>query len=181
MADSTLWVGVLTAATALGASLGTSLLTSRGNEKVARQQALVNARATHLTEARNRRREAYRELIARAHELSRILWRMEEVDRATDTNEARALLREVQTASRPALNDVEKCVRDVLLEGPPSVSESAGKLNTVAIETRYYLCELTDRDGHYRDRYESSYKAYEDQYLLFIELARHALEVPDAL
>ncbi|MCB5168510.1 hypothetical protein LG634_27265 [Streptomyces bambusae] len=80
MANGGLWVGVLTALTALGASY----LTARATSRAALAQARTTTRAEALREQRDRRRSTYREMMDRAHAFNEVTWQIDEVDAASD-------------------------------------------------------------------------------------------------
>jgi hypothetical protein len=173
MGDSSWWVGVLTATTALGASW----VTSRGNATGARIQAEVVAHAKQVTDARDRRREAYRDLSAQVNALSEVFWRMEVVDRTSSTSARTTIINEMQAASRESLSRVTKASRDVLLEGPADVAEHARKLRRLAVSTHLLLIQLVDGSDEPRDAYDRAYRLFRDHHIQFIESARNALEV----
>ncbi|MFB7181989.1 hypothetical protein ACFCYI_30295 [Streptomyces sp. NPDC056257] len=76
MANSGLWVGVLTALTALGAGWTTARATSRA----ALAQARTTATAQALREQRDRRRSTYREMMNCAHAFNEVTWQINDVD-----------------------------------------------------------------------------------------------------
>lgn len=173
MGDSSWWVGVLTATTALGASW----VTSRGNANGARVQAEVVAHVKEVADARDRRREAYRDLSAQVNALSEVFWRMEVVDRTPSSSARAALIAEMQASSREALSHVTKASRDVLLEGPADVAERARELRRLGVNTHLLLIRLVDGSDEPRDAYNRAYRLFRDHHIRFIEAARKALEV----
>ncbi|MFC9545200.1 hypothetical protein G3I31_10425 [Streptomyces sp. SID9913] len=173
MGDSGWWVAVVTGATALGASW----ITTRGNARSVRVEAEVTAHAGHVTEARNRRRDAYRELSAAAHALAEVFWRMEEVDHARTRTERARIIEDMQAASRHRLSDVTKASRDVFLEGPAGVAKAAAELRREAIAAHRLLLQLEDGTEDQRTPYDSAYRTFRDQHVRFLDLARTALEV----
>lgn len=80
MATGDLWVGVLTAVTALGASF----LTSRGTSRAALAQARTTTTSEALRAERERRRSTYREMLTCVHAFSEVTWRILDVDAAED-------------------------------------------------------------------------------------------------
>ncbi|WP_234323829.1 hypothetical protein [Streptomyces sp. NRRL F-2580] len=80
MANSGLWVGVLTALTALGASW----MTARATSRAALAQARTTATAQALREQRDRRRSTYREMMNCAHAFNEVTWQINDVDAARD-------------------------------------------------------------------------------------------------
>ncbi|WP_073494132.1 hypothetical protein [Actinacidiphila paucisporea] len=173
MGDSSWWVGVLTAVTALGASW----VTSRGNANGARVQAEVAAHTKEVADARDRRREAYKDLSAQVNALSEVLWRMEVVDQSSSTATRTTIVGEMQAASREAVSRVTKASRDVLLEGPADVAERARELRRLAVNTHLLLIRLVDGTDELRADYNRAYRLFRDHHIRFIEAARNALEV----
>ncbi|WUH93619.1 hypothetical protein OG900_28260 [Streptomyces sp. NBC_00433] len=173
MGDNSWWVGVLTALTALGASW----VTSRGNTNGARVQAEVAARVKEVADARDRRRDAYRDLSAQVNALSEVFWRMEVVDQASSASTRRTIIGEMQAASREAVSRVTKASRDVLLEGPADVAEKARELRRLAVDTHLLLIQLVDGSDEPRAAYNRAYRLFRDHHIRFIEAARSALEV----
>jgi hypothetical protein len=173
MGDSGWWVAVVTSATALGASW----ITTRGNARSVRVEAEVSAHAGHVTEARNRRRDAYRELSAAVHGLSEVLWRMEEAEHVRTSAERTRIVADMHAASRRGLGDVTKASRDVLLEGPKAVADAAADLRRRALDVTLLLLSLQDGTEAGRSDYDDAYQAFRAQHVRFIDLAREALEV----
>ncbi|UUU44245.1 hypothetical protein [Streptomyces sp. NBC_00162] len=77
MANSGLWVGILTALTALG----TSYITARATLRAAQAQARTTTTAEALREQRDRRRSAYREMMSCAHAFNAVTWQIDDVTR----------------------------------------------------------------------------------------------------
>ncbi|MEU7278853.1 hypothetical protein AB0A69_08775 [Streptomyces sp. NPDC045431] len=75
MANSGLWVGVLTALTALAAGY----ITARATSRAALGQARTVAVAEALREQRERRRATYREMMGCAHAFFEITWQIDDV------------------------------------------------------------------------------------------------------
>ncbi|WP_329267281.1 hypothetical protein [Streptomyces pseudovenezuelae] len=173
MGDSGWWVAVVTSVTALGASW----ITTWGNARSVRVEAEVVAQAGHVTEARNRRRDAYRELGAAVHALSEVFWRMEEVDHAPTRTERAQIIEEMQAVSRQRVGDVTKASRDVLLEGPAGVARTAAELRRRAVAAHLLLMQLKHGTEGQRSAYNDAYTAFRKHHVRFLDLARAALEV----
>ncbi|GAB2972109.1 hypothetical protein GCM10023080_040170 [Streptomyces pseudoechinosporeus] len=173
MVDNSWWIGLITGGTAVVASW----VTGRGATRSARVQAEVTAHAAQAAEARTRRRDAYREMSAAVHGLSEVLWRMEEVDATPEAQPRAALVAQMQTAARAALNEVTRASREVMLEGPTPVAEAAHTLRRAAITTNSLLGQLVTGSEEERSRYDAAHRDFRQEHLRFLELARAALEV----
>ncbi|WP_159029863.1 hypothetical protein [Streptomyces marincola] len=171
--DNSWWIGLITGATAIAASW----VAGRGATTSARVQAEITAHAAQVTEARARRRDAYRELSAAVHGLSEVFWRVEDADAAPDGRARTAVVDQLRTDARAALGDVTKASREVMLEGPATVAESARNLRRTAIVTSDLLGHLGTGEREVRDRYDAAYRAFRAEHLAFLELARAALDV----
>ncbi|MFJ4584688.1 hypothetical protein [Streptomyces echinatus] len=176
MADSGLWVGVLTALTALGASS----ITARAASRAALLQARTTARAEALREQRDRRRSAYRELMGCAHSFSAVTWRIDEVDAADDRESKDRVLRQMYERIGPAIGDMNRAMHEVRLDGPAEVSAAADRVRDKARRVQATLKPLIgDASPERRDAYDAAFRDFRDAYVAFIGLARGALEVKD--
>ncbi|GCB52116.1 hypothetical protein [Streptomyces sp. NL15-2K] len=173
MVDNSWWIGLITGGTAVVASW----VTGRGATRSARVQAEVTAHAAQAAEVRTRRRDAYREMSAAVHGLSEVLWRVEEADAAPDGQPRADVIAEIQTAARAALNEVTRASREVMLEGPTPVAETARTLRRAAIITNSLLGRLVSGSEEQRSQYDAAYRDFRREHLRFLELARGALEV----
>ncbi|MDT0441491.1 hypothetical protein [Streptomyces johnsoniae] len=174
MGDSNWWIGLITGATAVVASW----VAGRGATRSARVQAEVTAHAAQVAEARSRRRDAYREMSAAAHGLSEVFWRIEEADAVPPGEPRAAVLAQLRTDGRAALNEVTRASREVVLEGPAPVAGAAQTLRLRAITTSRLLTRLAtgDEDAE-RARFDAAYRDFREEHLTFLELARAALDV----
>lgn len=176
MANSGLWVGVLTSLTALGASYITAKATSRA--------ALVQARTTTTAEAlreqRDRRRSTYREMMGCAHAFSEVTWQMDDVDAAPDREAENRLLTQMHEQIGPAIAAMNKANHEVRLDGPAEVSDAAEKVRKKALFLQRRLKALIgDDDPERRREYDAAYLDFREAYVAFIGLARETLEVKE--
>jgi hypothetical protein len=171
--DDGLLVGALTAVTALVASY----LTARATSRAALTQARVAAAAEASREARERRRSTYREMLSRVHAFMEPLWRIRDADTAPDAAARRRALEEMAAELRPAMNQVTLATREVLLDGPAAVSDSADRVRQRCRGVQEGLRRLIE-DGtpERRAEYDAAYRDLRDAHLDFIALARGALE-----
>ncbi|SEG25128.1 hypothetical protein SAMN04489712_10485 [Thermomonospora echinospora] len=176
MANSGLWVGVLTALTALGAGY----LTSRATLRAALAQARTTTRAQALREQRERRRSSYREMMSCAHAFSAITWQIDDVDATHDREGKDRLLSQMYERIGPAIGDMNRAMHEVRLDGPDEVSAAADHLRNMARRVQVLLQALIGDGGPgRRDAYDAAYRDFREAYVTFIGLARGALEVKD--
>ncbi|WP_067479572.1 hypothetical protein [Actinomadura hibisca] len=174
MANSGLWVGVLTALTALGASY----LTSRATLRAALAQARTTERAQALREQRERRRAAYRAMMDRVHAFSAITWEIEDVEAADGRADKDRLLARMCERVGPSIADMNQAMHEVRLDGPAEVSDAADRVRDLARRVQALLRELIGTDApEARDAYDAAYRDFRAAYVEFIGLARGALEV----
>jgi hypothetical protein len=174
MGNSELWVGVLTAATALGASY----LTARGTWRAALVQARRTTMSEALREERERRRSTYRQMMSCAHAFSMVCWQLRDVDAAQDRERRDRLLTQIQDGMGSAVSDLTQATREVLLDGPAEVSAAAEEVRTLARQVQELFRALVDNYGiERRHEYDRAYNRFRDAYVRFIDLARRALEV----
>ncbi|MDP9793739.1 F0F1-type ATP synthase membrane subunit c/vacuolar-type H+-ATPase subunit K [Catenuloplanes nepalensis] len=169
-----LWVGVITGATALGASLIAALGASRA--------ALAQARAGNVSQAlaqqRERRRAAYREMMASVHAFMTACWEFPDVDELPGRRARQQRLTRIhERMGRPA-SEVTRATREVMLDGPADVSAAAEEVRLAVLHTQGRLRSLIDRDDPAaRQAYEGAYQDLRHRHEVFINLARSALEV----
>jgi hypothetical protein len=177
MADGGLLIGALTAMTALAASY----LTARGTSRAALVQARAVATAEALREERERRRSTYREMLSRTHVFMEALWRVEEADAASDQQAKDRILEQTYEQAGAAMSQITLATREVLLDGPAHVSESAEQVRALAVGLQRRLRTLIgDSSRERRLDYDAAYQEFRSEYLSFIELARNALDVEGA-
>ncbi|QKG22367.1 hypothetical protein [Actinomadura verrucosospora] len=176
MANSGLWVGVLTALTALGASY----VTSRATLRAALAQARTTTLAQALREQSDRRRSAYREMMTCVHAFNEITWQIDEVDAAPDRAGRDRLLTRMHERIGPAIGDMNRAMHEVRLDGPAEVSAAADRVRDLARRVQSLLKALIGDDGpERREAYDAAYRDFREAYVTFIGLAREALEVKD--
>src|SRR5438552_14794581 len=142
MANSELWVGVLTAVTALGASY----LTARGTSRAALAQARTTTRSEALREERERRRSTYRQMMTCVHAFSLACWQILDVDATPDRERKDLLLTQMQERMGSAVNDVTQATREVLLDGPTEVAAAAEEVRRMALALQPLLKRLVGAD-----------------------------------
>ncbi|WP_030674423.1 hypothetical protein [Streptomyces rimosus] len=176
MANSGLWVGVLTAFTALGASY----ITARATSRAALAQARTTTVAEALREQRDRRRSTYREMMHCAHAFSEVTWQIDDVDAAPDRGTKDRLLTEMYERIGPAIGNMNKATHEVRLDGPAEVSAAAEQVRQMARRVQPLLKALIGaEDPGPRHDYDAAYLEFRDAHVAFIGLARRALEVAD--
>ncbi|MFI1094810.1 hypothetical protein [Streptomyces sp. NPDC020917] len=174
MANSGLWIGILTALTALAASY----ITARATFRAARAQAETTTRAEALREQRERRRSAYREMMSCAHAFNEVTWQIDDVDAADDREGKVRLLTRMYARIGPAIGDMNRAMHEVRLDGPPEVSDAADHVRNMGRRVQQHLKALLGDDSPgRRDAYDAAYRDFRDAYVTFIGLARGALEV----
>ncbi|MBM9506670.1 hypothetical protein [Actinacidiphila acididurans] len=176
MADSGLWIGVLTALTALGASH----ITGRATFRAAKAQAETTTIAEALREQRERRRSAYREMMSCAHAFNAVTWQIDDVDATRDRDSRNRLLTQMYQRIGPAIADMNRAMHEVRLDGPAEVSGAADHVRNMARRVQQQLKALaSDESSEQRDAYDAAYRRFREAYLTFISVAREALEVRD--
>ncbi|NEA46728.1 hypothetical protein [Streptomyces sp. SID10815] len=174
MANSGLWVGILTALTALGASY----ITARATFRAARAQAETATRAEALRDERERRRSAYREMMSCVHAFNVVTWQMDDVDTARDRASRGRLLTQMYECIGPAIGDMNRAMHEIRLDGPAAVSDAADRVRDMARRVQQRLNALLgDESPECRDAYDAAYRDFRESYVRFIGLARGALEV----
>ncbi|MEV3993935.1 hypothetical protein AB0J57_34160 [Streptomyces sp. NPDC049837] len=176
MANSGLWVGVLTALTALGASY----ITARATSRAALAQARTTTTAEALREQRDRRRSTYREMMSCAHAFFEVTWQIDEVDATSDRQAKDRLLTQMYERIGPAIGSMNRANHEVRLDGPAEVSDASEHVRQMARRVQPLLKALIGDDGPERRRaYDAAFVDFRDAHLTFISLARQALEVRD--
>ncbi|AJT63120.1 hypothetical protein [Streptomyces chattanoogensis] len=176
MANSGLWVGILTALTALAASY----LTGRATFRAALAQARTAATAQALREQRDRRRSAYREMMSCVHSFNVVTWQILEADAAPDRESKDRLLTRMYEDIGPTIGDINRANQEVRLDGPAEVSAEAEHVRQMARRLQPLLKALIGDDSpERRHDYDDAYRDFREAYVTFIGLAREALEVKD--
>ncbi|RSS60789.1 hypothetical protein [Streptomyces sp. WAC06614] len=174
MGNSGLWVGVLTALTALGASY----ITARATSRAALVQARTTTTAQALREQRDRRRSTYRELMDCAHAFNEVTWQIDDVDAAPDRETKDRLLTRMYERIGPAIGKMNKATHEVRLDGPAEVASAAERTRQTARRVQPLLKALIgDGSPERRADYDAAYQDFRNAHLAFVGLAREALEV----
>lgn len=176
MANSGLWVGILTALTALGASC----ITARATARAALAQARTTATAEALREQRDRRRSTYRAMMSCAHAFSEVTWQIDDVDATHDRAGKDRLLTQMYERIGPAIGNMNRATHEVRLDGPAEVSEAAEQVRQTARRVQPLLKALIgDGSPGRRHAYDAAYVDFRKSFVAFIGMARQALEVKD--
>ncbi|GAB7051431.1 hypothetical protein [Catenuloplanes indicus] len=169
-----LWVGAITGVTALGASLIGALGASRAALAQTRSAGVSAA----LAQQRERRRAAYREVMACVHGFMEVCWQFPDVDGTPDREVRRRRLSDMHERMGGPAGAVTRATREVLLDGPADVAVAAEQVRLAVLETQRRLGLLIDADDDgVRQDYERAYQALRDGYVAFIDSARTALQV----
>jgi hypothetical protein len=172
VADSTVWVAVLTGGTAVLASW----VTTQGNARAARAQAQASADAQHRGRIRELRRAAYLELMEQAHITGELYWRVGDVyAQLTDPQAQLARIQELRTELRSAFDPLMRCVRVIVLEGPASVAEAAEGVQKAAADSNRALWIVSRSEPGAREHFDEGHQLYHRQLDRFIEAARTAM------
>jgi hypothetical protein len=119
MANNELWVGAITAATALGASY----LAARGTLRAALAQARTTTTSEAVGQERERRRSTYREMMTCVHAFSEVCWQLLDVDAVQDRERRHQRLTQIHERMGWTVSDITRATREVLLDGPAEVCE----------------------------------------------------------
>ncbi|MFF2519934.1 hypothetical protein [Streptomyces sp. NPDC058086] len=176
MANSGLWVGILTALTALGASY----ITARATSRAVLAQARTTTTAETLREQRNRRRSTYREMMSCAHAFSEVTWQIDDVDATPDRESKDRLLTQMDERIGPTIGNMNRATHEVRLDGPAEVSAAAEHVRQMARRVQPLLKALIGDDSpDRRHEYDAAYLDFREAFVAFIGLARQALEVKE--
>jgi hypothetical protein len=172
MADSAVWVAVLTGATAVLASW----VTSQGNARASRIQAEASARAQQHSHIREVRRTAYLELMEQAHITGEFYWRLGDIYvQLTDPDEQLARIEQLRTNLRNTFDPLMRCVRVVVLEGPPRVAEAAEAVQQAAAATNRALRRISLSEAGALSSFDEAHSHFRLRLESFIEAARTAM------
>jgi len=173
MADSALWVAVLTGGTAVLASW----VTSRGNARAARVQAEASAWVQQRSQDRTARRTAYLEFIEQAHITGELHWRLGDIyAQLTDPDEQLARLNQLRGQLRDAFDPLMRCARTILLEGPAPVADAAEAVRDAAAEANGALWMLSQGQDDAAEHFDQAHRAFRLELERFIEAARMAVQ-----
>ncbi|MGI5232512.1 hypothetical protein [Actinoallomurus sp. CA-142502] len=175
MGDGALWIAALTGGTAVLASW----VTSRGNTRAARVQAEASAHAQHRIKAHELRRTAYLQLIEQAHLVGELYWRLGDVyAQLTDPVDQLARIEQLRADLRNAFDPLSRCVRVVVLEGPPTVADAAEHLRQATMRTNRALSSISQGQSDARERFDDAHRFFRASLEHFIEAARNAIAAP---
>ncbi|MER5866205.1 hypothetical protein [Kitasatospora sp. NPDC002040] len=124
MTDNTLWVGVLTAGTAVVASW----VTSRGTARAARIQAETTAAVQRADQRHTMRRSAFADVIEQAQKMGDLYWKVNDAHADPDPESRAAALKDLRLRLRDAYATLRHLVRVVELEGPQEAAAAADRL-----------------------------------------------------
>ncbi|WP_326647623.1 hypothetical protein [Streptomyces sp. NBC_01750] len=171
MADNTLWVGALTAGTAVVASW----VTSRGTARAARIQA-ETAAASQLTDRiRAARRIAYVDVIEQAQRMGDLYWKVTDTQDDPDADNRLSTLKDLRISLRDAYAMLRHRVWVVDLEGPQEVAAAAERLRRATSDNYRALEAMISGDADAGRRFNESYAPFWQAVLVFVSTAREAL------
>ncbi|MCX5557548.1 hypothetical protein [Streptomyces sp. NBC_00038] len=172
MADSVVWVGVFTGATAVLASWVTTL----GNARAAKVQAEASAQVQRRDRVRETRRAAYLELMEQAHITGELFWRVGDAYAQLDDPDDRLTrIQGLRVELRDAFDPLMRCVRVIVLEGPAPAAEEAKGVQQTAAEACRALWRVTEGDPGAHGRFDENHRAFRHRLEEFIEAARTAM------
>jgi hypothetical protein len=175
MADSALWVAVLTGGTAVLASW----VTSRGNARAAKVQAEASAQAQQHSRVREARRTAYLEFIEQAHITGELHWRLGDIYvQVADPDDQLARLNQLRDELRDAFDPLMRCARTISLEGPAPVAEAAEAVRRAASDANGGLWMLSQGMDGATERFDQAHRVFRRELDRFIEAARTAMQSP---
>ncbi|WP_030674978.1 hypothetical protein [Streptomyces sp. NRRL B-1347] len=177
MADNTLWVGVLTAGTAVVASW----VTSRGTARAARIQAEAAAESQHLDRLRAARRSAYVDVIEQAQRMGDLYWKVTDAASEPDGAERRGALTDLRLRLRDEYAVLRHRVWVVDLEGPAEVAEAANRLRRSTSDNYRALAAMIGGEEGAAERFNACYAPFWEAVLAFVAIAREALRETTAL
>lgn len=175
MIDNTLWVGVLTAGTAVVASW----VTSRGTAGAARIQAQLAASSQQADRTRSARRTAYVDVIEQAQHMADLYWKVTDAQEGTDDRDRLRLLRDLRLRLRDEYAVLRHRVWVVELEGPQEVATAADRLRR-ATSANYRALEAMIRgEADAGQRFSDAYDPFWQAVLAFVKTARETIQGAD--
>jgi hypothetical protein len=173
VADSVVWVGVFTGATAVLASWVTTV----GNARAAKVQAEASAQAQQRGRVREIRRAAYLDLMEQAHITGQLYWRVGDAFfHLVDPDERLTRIQELRIELRSAFDPLMRCVRVIVLEGPAPAAEAAEALLAAAAEANSALARVSEGDDPgSRELFDETHGAFRHRLEQFIGEARSAM------
>lgn len=172
MADNTLWVGVLTAGTAVVASW----VTSRGTARAARIQAEMAASSQQTDRTRSARRAAYVDVIEQAQRMGDLYWKVTDAQDGPDDGDRLLVLRDLRLRLRDEYAVLRHRVWVVELEGPQEVAAAADRLRR-ATSGNYRALEAVIRgEEGAGERFNECYAPFWQAVLAFVRTARETMQ-----
>ncbi|WP_405669976.1 hypothetical protein [Streptomyces sp. NBC_00055] len=173
--DNAMWVAAFTGGTAVFASWVTNL----GNVRAARVQVEASVQAQHRGRVRELRREAYLELMERAHVTGELYRRIVDAfHEISSPDQQLARLEDLRSELREAYAPLMQSVRVVVLEGPSTTAIEAQAVLDAALKVNRCLWHITRGDADARARFDEVREAYLRRQERFVESARAAMEAP---
>jgi hypothetical protein len=172
MADNTLWVGVLTAGTAVVASW----VTSRGTARAARIQAETAATTQQADRIRSARRAAYVDVIEQAQHMGELYWKVTDAQDDPDEDHRLGALRELRLRLRDEYAVLRHRVWVVELEGPEEVAAAANRLRRATSGNYRALEAMIGGEAGAGERFNECYGPFWEAVLAFVGAAREALQ-----
>ncbi|MFF3210839.1 hypothetical protein ACFYYB_09245 [Streptomyces sp. NPDC002886] len=172
MGDNTLWVGVLTAGTAVLASW----VTSRGTARAARIQAETTAAVQRADQRRTARRTAYADVIEQAQKMGDLYWKVNDAHAEPDPEVRIDALKDLRLRLRDAYASLRHLVRIVELEGPQEVAEAAYRLRRSTSDSYEALEDMIGGDAGAIERFNECYAPFWAALVALVAVARGVLQ-----
>lgn len=172
MADNTLWVGVLTAGTAVVASW----VTSRGTARAARIGAETTAAVQWADQRRTERRSAYADVIEQAQKMGDLYWKVNDAHADTDPESRTASLKDLRLRLRDAYATLRHRVRVVELEGPQEAAAAADRLRRSTSDNYQALEDMIEGDASAIQRFNECYAPFWERVVALVAVAREVLQ-----
>lgn len=147
---------------------------SRGTARAARIQVEASSRAQQLDHIRELRREAYADVIERAHEVAELHFQVKGALTGPDDQLVQRV-EKLRADLRAAFDPLMRCVRLAVLEGPARVAEAAEALSESVSRANRALHPLNQADAGARAAYESAVDGFHRRLEEFTASARDAL------
>lgn len=172
VADNTLWVGVLTASTAVVASW----VTSQGTTRAARIQAETTAAVQRADQRRTARRTAYADVIEQAQKMGDLYWKVNDAHADPDPESRTATLKDLRLRLRDAYATLRHLVRVVELEGPQEAAAAADRLRRSTSDNYQALEDMIGGEANAIQRFNECYAPFWEQVVALVAVAREVLQ-----